>query len=1183
MLKDSFVLENKEFQKNIISAINHGKLVLFLGAGVSRLMGVPGWDDLANSLIDDAYSNYYEKIEIKGNVRNSKEKITIAYQEFRKQGREDEFFTKLYNKINPNMQVKDSVYDILAKIRAIYVTTNADEIFLKTIGEYNCHEDLDSKYINDCSRVGQNQLYFLHGRAKKDSKNTNVVFTVDSYVKKYNDTNTIGFLKELFKKDKYTILFLGYGMNEYELLDYTITKAKDEDAGLNLPNVYVLEGFCSNQEALFQARELYFDALGAKLIPYNMDKNGYHELINVLKGLLQQIKIESIMYYLQTEDIIRFCREYNDDNANQLLNMLINSEINIATEQRVADEIVKNDQIESWCKFLFEKNYFSIGTLQQRIKIDKREWPLLNILIRNKDNRVSQLIVEFLENLSVDQDSVSTLSNNKYYYICITLVNLIKSLPAEYIKKSLIKLIEGFFIGQGMSIVFDDNFIGNIVLWKAAYFKEMIKSIVLNIKDYDNNNGMLSYYLDTLTKEILCRGNSTKKSILFEVFIEIIQNQSKLNKFSYIKRIRNVEDLYTTYYYSAWKIIIEYLKSYINTISDEKKNIKINTLLNNKNYTVNKIGLYLLRKADIGTFDFTEYFKNLCCIEECSYELYFVLKKYKECLTEDQEISIFNVLKDSSFGLEIYEGTDDEIQSLKLAYLKLLRTKEIKKFVDKLIANNVKEYDFEKLSFQRSGRMFSIYEKDEEDYIISDDNVDNYIRKVKNALKEKKGEIHKQRIVSDVYNYLMGKNVEDVETFLTKILNSKDDELIIYIINGLFVRREKIYKTQYENIVALCVKTLLDSNHNFNENNMVLYCLFNIISEYKIENDQIGEQIYHCLEKYKGVNLDKTGTYSLFNGNIDYLNNRNFVVVKTLLNYLKFNYENKKLINASQLLCDFVNNESFRYQLCYELPEIIKLIKDDKETDLSLLDINNDLIKKLMYNENKVDAIAVAIGTVHCKYFSDDYIGVVKEINEKEIKKLESYKDIAADMLYQYVIIAYLNDYMDRSEVNKWLENVAYMKRMIQYVVFDRNCENWFNKLITIFWDKIQIQVTNKQIDIIQAIFDSADKITEADEKTFEIVECCVDSIPNDIYFNINIKKILSWFEKYENHVVRLIEKIFAKHICIDDECCQLVVDEFVKYGHKEDAIRAFNIRYETGRITSNMYSKYMVQLKIDE
>lgn len=73
------------FQENIKNAVNEGKLIVFIGAGISRLCGLPSWDEAANDLLDYCekqpkckFQNY-DKQRILANIKDAREKITIGY------------------------------------------------------------------------------------------------------------------------------------------------------------------------------------------------------------------------------------------------------------------------------------------------------------------------------------------------------------------------------------------------------------------------------------------------------------------------------------------------------------------------------------------------------------------------------------------------------------------------------------------------------------------------------------------------------------------------------------------------------------------------------------------------------------------------------------------------------------------------------------------------------------------------------------------------------------------------------------------------------------------------------------------------------------------------------------------------------------------------------------------------
>ena len=80
-----------KFEENILKAFENRKLVFFIGAGVSRIMGVPGWDAFSARLIKKAFPSYKEHSTILKEIPNSKERITIAYNKFHSDGKLKEF------------------------------------------------------------------------------------------------------------------------------------------------------------------------------------------------------------------------------------------------------------------------------------------------------------------------------------------------------------------------------------------------------------------------------------------------------------------------------------------------------------------------------------------------------------------------------------------------------------------------------------------------------------------------------------------------------------------------------------------------------------------------------------------------------------------------------------------------------------------------------------------------------------------------------------------------------------------------------------------------------------------------------------------------------------------------------------------------------------------------------------
>jgi hypothetical protein len=111
--------------------LNNEKLGILVGAGVSKLIGLPLWNDLANKAIeflrDKHLINYFECQKILNEIKDPKQKLTI-FHEFiskdtiqAKQFYEDQLTNEDINTRNP--------YDILVKINSMKLTTNLDKEF----------------------------------------------------------------------------------------------------------------------------------------------------------------------------------------------------------------------------------------------------------------------------------------------------------------------------------------------------------------------------------------------------------------------------------------------------------------------------------------------------------------------------------------------------------------------------------------------------------------------------------------------------------------------------------------------------------------------------------------------------------------------------------------------------------------------------------------------------------------------------------------------------------------------------------------------------------------------------------------------------------------------------------------------------------------------------------------------
>ncbi len=86
-------------------------------------------------------------------------------------------------------------------------------------------------------------------------------------------------LKDIFDK---TVLFIGYGLDEFEILEFMISKSSKVPKR-ELKH-FMLYPMFKEEANLFRFHEKYYSDLGIKLIPYPIGEHGYKQLAAVIKN-----------------------------------------------------------------------------------------------------------------------------------------------------------------------------------------------------------------------------------------------------------------------------------------------------------------------------------------------------------------------------------------------------------------------------------------------------------------------------------------------------------------------------------------------------------------------------------------------------------------------------------------------------------------------------------------------------------------------------------------------------------------------------------------------------------------------------------------------------------------------------------------------------------------------------------
>jgi hypothetical protein len=312
-----------------------GKLILFIGAGASRLAGCPGWEDFANGalrqLVDKGKFTYSQLDQIKG--LSARIKLSIATAVAADTKTPIDYDLLLHPKPRAEHKEGRRLYNSLFALGNIFVTTNYDRWLDDRITEpapgatpaaspttpppstpmRTIHN------INDfipAALTQSNTVIHLHGSVVNP---TGMILTTRDYIQRYaNDHRTgdattenraLTFLEHLF--EHYTVLFIGYGLEELEILEYIILKARPQaKTADNETRHYLLEGFFSHETTLANSMEAYYShECGIQLIKYLRDQRDWYQLLYVLEDYAQQMPASAPLVLQQGQVLEALARD----------------------------------------------------------------------------------------------------------------------------------------------------------------------------------------------------------------------------------------------------------------------------------------------------------------------------------------------------------------------------------------------------------------------------------------------------------------------------------------------------------------------------------------------------------------------------------------------------------------------------------------------------------------------------------------------------------------------------------------------------------------------------------------------------------------------------------------------------------------------------------------------------------
>lgn len=287
--------------KEFLEILPSGKVVIFLGAGVSRLMGYPSWNQLADRsfshLIKTDNFSHADFDVLK--ELHPRQKLSIAVDIWKSKGKNPKEL--IGEAIKADGEAYPRVFELLADIPVPFVTTNYDDCLINVTQA----KPILSTEQNDMSKgqkpilgrqkpvslkneilttllTGNDIVVYLHGRLSDGSP---LVISTKDYVEHYRDDSVREFLDHLF--EHYHVLFIGYGLEEEEIIDFIVRKKPAH----NLINHFRLIPAFSHEEKLMEHLGNYYsNQCQVRLVPYLIDSIGHRQLENVLADWLPTIK-----------------------------------------------------------------------------------------------------------------------------------------------------------------------------------------------------------------------------------------------------------------------------------------------------------------------------------------------------------------------------------------------------------------------------------------------------------------------------------------------------------------------------------------------------------------------------------------------------------------------------------------------------------------------------------------------------------------------------------------------------------------------------------------------------------------------------------------------------------------------------------------------------------------------------
>ena len=387
----------QEVKEKLSKAANNGNLVIFIGAGISKLCGFPLWNETCNMLIDHCVDKHWLSIEDGEQIRKDsdpKKKMTECRKHMPKEAfnqfLRDVFEKKISEEFSGNYQ---RLKKALGALSSVIVTTNIDEIFDDLCSKENRY--FSTQQIEKLKIKGRDkQIWHIHGSVSDINE---IIFTEEQYKKLYSDEKVRAAFKRFFDSNNCTVLFVGYGLGDTELLPYFEGDLK------NGKNHYYITAHDKNKEDDFEKICKKCDECGIQVLEYDLQNNEYERVIDALEDLAEHMNLESIYPSVRFDEISSRLMDVPDKESIACVCNEVNSLLPQHQSWLLHDALRHGCDPEWIIVFLKDsklKQLFSVDNdIPSDDSDDKEPWNIKNIrfLLDGYRNRKSSILLPYIE------------------------------------------------------------------------------------------------------------------------------------------------------------------------------------------------------------------------------------------------------------------------------------------------------------------------------------------------------------------------------------------------------------------------------------------------------------------------------------------------------------------------------------------------------------------------------------------------------------------------------------------------------------------------------------------------------------------------------------------------------------------------------------------------------------------